>query len=196
MILPDEIQDKIRSDVYDSDPFDVGRLLLGPLWRPGVKISTPPAVDVVGFLAPPLADVLAYDGTRAQTKHQGRQGGFWGRTETRLEPIEVSDALTAVDRVYRPTLADAVTARDTRRRTRKLSDYEEKRQPDTVRVELISALRHGLTSVGNYRGQLVAALRDHGAFDFSKDDYLALLADAPSWVLVQTAGLVRSARTQ
>jgi hypothetical protein len=191
MNLTPELEDKIRSDVYDSDPFDVGRQLLGPMWRPGDKISTPPAVDLIGFLAPALADVLAYDGTRGNTA-RGRQSGFWERVEIGLEPIEIGDALTAVDRVYRPTLADAVTALDTRRRTRKLSDYEEKRQPDTVRVELIEALRHGLTSVGNYRGQLVAAIRDHGAFDFSKDDYLALVADCPPWALVQFAGVVRS----
>jgi hypothetical protein len=187
MILSAEIEDKIRSELYDSDHIDVGRRLLGPMWNPRDRTPVPNAADVVSFLAPMLVDVLAYDGTRGNTS-RGRQSGFWARTEHGLEPIEISEVVAALDRVLRPMLADAILARDMS------PPSKNEPSPKAVRVRLIEALRKALTSPGNFRGQLVAALRDSGEFDFSKADYASLVADCPPGVLVQFAGLVRSVK--
>jgi hypothetical protein len=214
-------EDKLLSELRDSDPLDLGRRILGPSWTPQQKMPVPQATDIVELLAPSLVDQLGYDGTRGNTT-RGRQSGFWWKTpETGWQPIEISAAAKAIDAVLRSALVEAITARDALdpegmqylqpmgldpfkpadyseiKRLGDLRDaHDERVQAAELQVELIEVVRKFVTGGGNYRGQLVAALRDSHEFDLDIDavieiarSYLKLAGPAGR---VQIAGLARS----
>jgi hypothetical protein len=213
VILTDEGAEKLRTELADADPRDLGRRVCGLSWRLNDKL-TPSPIDIVELLSGSLAGQLGYDGTTAHTT-RGRQSGFWARTPEGWRPTEIDSVVFAIDAVLRSALVEAIAARDdaeTQRRMRipgmnldhaerdrqsRIHDtHAERVQAAALRVDLIEVVRKFVNGGGYYRGQLVAALRDCGAFDLDTDDvidlarsYLRMTGPAGR---VQLAGLARS----
>jgi hypothetical protein len=186
------------SDFKDIDLKAVGRRWYGRDWRwySGMELRPPSAVDLAEFLTPALIGRLGYDGTRGHNR--SRQDGFWTRTPEGWHPIEISEVVMMLDSALRaaqdelyetldelPKAAEAAT--DAAFSTEELNVEEVKRagrqrealpgllDDANLRIDMMGAVRKGLTMGGPYRGQLVAALRDSHAFDLSKADVMEIV---------------------
>lgn len=211
--IPTDAADRLRSQLVDCDPNDLGRRVSGLSWRPNDK-PMPSPIDIVELLSPTLAGQLGYDGTTAHTS-RGRQSGFWARTPDGWRPTEIDSVVYAIDAVLRSALVEAIAARDDAETQRRMhipgmdldhaekdrqsrihDTHAERVQTATLRVDLIEVVRKFVNGGGYYRGQLVAALRECGEFDLDTDavieiarSYLRLTGPAGR---VQLAGLARS----
>jgi hypothetical protein len=172
MIAPD-VADELHRTLSQCP--DLSRKLFGPAGPKaagrGRDLALPRAKEVVKLLAPALAQ-LAHDGT--DDHHQGRQTGFWWNGDDGWQRVKITAVIDALDDVVGAALADAIEARRSvpgtiRSPGERRGAFEERIREADMRIKMIEALQRFLSSTGNPRGQFVAALRDSGDFELSRD---------------------------